>query len=74
MSFETVKPSDKCRVGKVDFDVKYGIPKRTREYRQVMENLFRPPERKESHGVILAEPCRSIGIRVVESNMLSNRV
>ena len=74
MSSETVKPSDKCRVGKVDFDVKCGIPKRTREYRQVMENLFRPPERKESYGVILAEPCRSIGIRVVESNMLSIRV
>ena len=55
MPSETVTSSDKCRVGKVDFHVKYGIPERTREYRQAMENLFRPPERKESYGFILAE-------------------
>ena len=40
MSSETVTPSDKYRVGKVDFHVKYGIPERTREYRQAMENLI----------------------------------
>lgn len=41
MSPKTAKLSDKCRVCKADFHVKYGIiPKRTREYREARDKKF----------------------------------
>ena len=74
MASKPAKPSDFCRVCSAEFHIKCGIPESKRDYRPSTENFFRPSQRKECFGVILADVCRSVGITVDESKTYSDRV
>lgn len=59
--------NDYCRICKTSFKV-FGGSKSS------FENLFKPSQRKESKGLILAVACKIIGIHVFKSPNLSERV
>ena len=51
------RPSDSCRIRKNSFDqVKFGNISGKQVYSS-SENLFKPSQRKDSLGVVLAEIC-----------------
>lgn len=54
------RPSDSCRICKSSFKVKFGnIP--GKQVYSSSENLFKPSQRKDSLGVVLAEVCSRVG-------------
>ena len=55
------RPSDSCRICRSSFKVKFGnIP--GKQVYSSSENLFKPSQRKDSIGVVLAEVCSSVGL------------
>lgn len=55
------RPNDSCRICKSSFKVKFGnIPGKQVYFSS--ENLFRPSQRKDSLGVVLAEVCSRVGL------------
>ena len=65
------KPESKddcCRVCNVNFKIHYGISKCS------TENLFKPSERKENKGEVLAEACERLGFPILKTEDSSDRV
>ena len=55
------RPNDSCRICKSSFKVKFGnIP--GKQVYSSSENLFRPSQRKDSLGIVLAEVCSRVGL------------
>lgn len=55
------RPNDSCRICNSSFKVKFGnIP--GKQVFSSSENLFKPSQRKDSLGVVLAEVCTRVGI------------
>ena len=69
-------PSDRCRVCRCHFKVKFGTASQPGKAGYISsENLFRPSKRKDTYGEILADTCRAVGVEVVENTKLfSERV
>lgn len=59
---------DYCRVCNVNFKIQRGSSKCS------TENLFQVSGRKESKGLVLANACQRLGLDVVKSDHLSDRV
>ena len=54
-------PNDSCRICRTSFKVKFGnIP--GKQVYSSSENLFKPSQRKDSPGVVLAEVCSRVGL------------
>lgn len=68
------RPSDSCRICKSSFKVKFGnIP--GKQVYSSSENLFKPSQRKDSIGVVLAEVCSSVGLVLLnDPSTYSDRV
>ena len=55
------RPNDSCRICRTSFKVKFGnIP--GKQVYSSSENLFKPSQRKDSPGVVLAEVCSRVGL------------
>jgi len=55
------RPNDSCRICNSSFKVKFGnIP--GKQVYSSSENLFKPSQRKDSPGVVLAEVCSRVGL------------
>ena len=55
------RPSDSCRICKSSFKVKFGNVPGKQVYSS-SENLFKPSQRKDSLGVVLADVCARVGL------------
>ena len=53
------RPNDSCRICKSSFKVKFGNIRGKQVYSS-SENLFKPSQRKDSPGVVLAEVCSCV--------------
>ena len=59
---------DYCRICNLNFKVQYGNSKFS------TENLFKPSERKENKGQVLAEICKQLGFPILKTEDSSDRV
>ena len=68
------RPNDSCRICRTSFKVKFGnIP--GKQVYSSSENLFKPSQRKDSPGVVLAEVCSRVGLVVLHDPVIySDRV
>lgn len=55
------RPNESCRICKSSFKVKFGNTPGKQVYSS-SENLFKPLQRKDSLGVVLAEVCSRVGL------------
>ena len=69
-------PSDRCRICRCNFRVKFGNISQPGKSRFISsENLFKESKRSGYIGTILADICRAVGVEVVENSQLySDRV
>ena len=60
-------PSDNCRFCNVSFKLKFGSHSSS-------ENLFKPSKRKDCFGVVLADICSQVGLKLLQNSLVSDRV
>ena len=68
------RPSDSCRICKFSFKVKFGNVS-GKQFYSSSQNLFKPSQRKDSFGIVLADVCKQVGLVLLEdSQEYSDRV
>ena len=65
-------PNDYCRVCNCNFKVQFGASRKKGSIS--FENIYKPSERKDSLGVVLANVCRDVGIPIPKDSSKSNKV
>ena len=58
-------PSDSCRICKFSFKVKFGNVS-GKQFYSSSQNLFKPSQRKDSFGIVLADICKQVGLVLLE--------
>ena len=67
-------PSDSCRICKCSFKVKFGNVS-GKQFYSSSQNLFKPSQRKDSFGIVLADVCKQVGLVLLEDpEVYSDRV
>ena len=64
-------PNDYCRVCNCNFKVQFGVSGKKGSIS--FENIYKPSERKDSLGVVLANVCRDVGIPIAKDSSKSNK-
>ena len=59
------RPSDSCRICKFSFSVKFGNVS-DKQFYSSSQNLFKPSQRKDSFGIVLADICKRVGLVFME--------
>ena len=59
------RPSDSCRICKFSFRVKFGNVS-GKQFYSSSQNLFKPSQRKDSFGIVLADVCKQVGLVLLE--------
>ena len=68
------RPSDSCRICKFSFKVKFGNVS-GKQFYSSSQNLFKPSQRKDSFGIVLADVYKQVGLVLLEdSQEYSDRV
>ena len=58
-------PSDSYRICKFSFRVKFGNVS-GKQFYSSSQNLFKPSQRKDSFGIVLADVCKQVGLVLLE--------
>ena len=67
-------PSNSCRICKSSFKVKFGNVS-GKQFYSSSQNLFKPSQRKDSFGIVLADVCKQVGLVLLEASQeYSDRV
>ena len=68
------RPSDSCRICKSSFKVKFGRLT-GKQFYSSSQNLFKPSQRKDFFGIVLADVCRQVGLVLLQDpEVFSDRV
>ena len=59
------RPSDSCRICKFSFRVKFGNVS-GKQFYSSSQNLFKPSQRKDSFGIVLADVCKQVGLVLLQ--------
>ena len=68
------RPCDSCRICRCSFKVKFGSLT-GKQFYSSSQNLFKPSQRKDSFGTVLADVCRRVGLVLLQDpGVYSDRV
>ena len=68
------RPSDNCTICKYSFKVKFGNVSGEKFYSST-QNLFKPSQRKDSFGIVLADVCKQVRLGLLDDpEVYSDRV